>query len=101
MEQGKGLVLSFGGTSGEPPILAMMRLLDPSNPEVGVVLGVISPDYLWGISGANVIPYGIEMCAYDETRRLIHGSYDGCRGAENQVAHPDLDFLDDAAGGGA
>ncbi len=78
MEQGRGLVLSFGGASGEPPILAMMRVLDPSNPGVGVVAGVISPDYLWGIAGANVIPYGIEMCAYNEERRLIHGSYDGC-----------------------
>ena len=79
VEQGRALLFSFGGEASEPPILGMMRALDPTDPQTAMVVGVISPEYLWGISGKKVIPYGIDMCAYDEARRLLYGSLEGCR----------------------
>jgi len=79
MELGRALLLSLGGEAVEPPILGMLRVLDPTDPQTGVVMGVISPEYLWGTSGENVIPYGIDMCAYDDARRLLFGSLEGCR----------------------
>jgi len=78
LELGNTLLISFDSAAGDPPSLAMMRLLDPSNPGIGMVMGVISPDYLWGISGANVVPYGMNLCVYDDTHRLLYGSFEGC-----------------------
>ena len=86
LEQGKTLLLSLGGEDDNPPILVVERQLDPSNPQTGVILGVISPIYLWGTEGANVLPYGIDLCAYDDARLLLFGSFEGCRAIAPLVA---------------
>jgi putative nucleotidyltransferase with HDIG domain len=78
MTQGMALLLSLGDEAPGPPKLGMMGAVDPADLQAGWVLGVISPDYLWGTSGENVLPYGIELCAYDEARRLVYGSLEGC-----------------------
>ena len=79
MVQGRSVLFSLGGEPGGPPALVMVRPLDISDPSAGLLVGVISPDYLWGISdGRHVVPYGIDLCAYDDARRLIHGSFAGC-----------------------
>ncbi len=86
LELGKTLLRSLGGEDGSPTIQVMERLLDPSNPQSGVISGVISPVYLWGTEGQNVLPYGIDLCAYDDARRLIYGSFEGCRAIAPLVA---------------
>ncbi len=86
MEQGKTVLLSLGGEAGGRPVSAMARLLDPAAPGAGVVVGFISDDYLWGISEGNVVPYGIELCAFDEARHLLFGSFAGCQEMESLVA---------------
>jgi len=86
MEQGKTLLLSLGGEAGGRPVLAMARLVDPAVPRAGVAVGFISDDYLWGISEGNVVPYGIELCAFDEARHLLFGSFAGCQEMESLVA---------------
>jgi len=89
LEKGLTLLLPLGGETAGRPLLAMARLLDLSSPRAEMVVGVISPNYLWGISGegtsevgaseGNVVPYGLDLCAYDEARRLLYGSFEGCR----------------------
>jgi putative nucleotidyltransferase with HDIG domain len=80
LESGKTLLLSIGGETSETPSVAMVRMVDPIHQENGLVMGVVSPDYLWGIADhQNVVPYGIDQCAYDDARRLLYGSFEGCR----------------------
>jgi len=85
MEQGKSILLSLGGDAGGP-VLAMARLIDTTETRAGMVVASISDEYLWGISAGNVVPYGIELCAYDEARRLLYGSFAACQEIAPQVA---------------
>ena len=86
MGQGKSVLLSLKGEAGERPVLAMARLVDPSAARAGVVVASISDEYLWGISEGNVVPYGIELCAYDDARHLLYGSFAACQEIAPQVA---------------
>ncbi len=86
MEQGKSVLLSLGGEAGRRPVLLMARLLDPSATGAGMLVASISDEYLWGISEGNVVPYGIELCAYDEARHLLYGSFAACQEIAPRVA---------------
>ena len=78
LELGKTLIITGGQSGNGRPSLMMARFRDPSDARAGLVVGVVSENYLWGISDGNVVPFGIELCAYDDTRRLLYGSFPGC-----------------------
>jgi len=78
LELGKTLVITNKGDGRGDPSLTMVRLRDPSDARGGLIVGVVTGDYLWGISDGNVVPFGIELCAYDDKRRLLYGSFPGC-----------------------
>ena len=78
LELGKTLIITGGRSESGRPSLRMARFRDPLDPHAGLVVGVVAENYLWGISDGNVVPFGIELCAYDDKRRLLYDSFPGC-----------------------
>jgi len=78
LELGKTLILTGGRSESGKSSLVMARFRDPSDPRAGLVVGVVAENYLWGISDGNVVPFGMELCAYDDNRRMLYDSFPGC-----------------------
>jgi len=78
LELGKTLIITGGRIEDGQPSLVMARFHDPSDPPAGLVVGVVAEDYLWGLSDGNVVPFGMELCAFDDNRRMLYDSFPRC-----------------------
>jgi len=78
LELGKTLIITGGRIEDGQPSLVMARFHDPSDPRAGLVVGVVAEDYLWGLSDGNVVPFGMELCAFDDNRRMLYDSFPRC-----------------------
>jgi putative nucleotidyltransferase with HDIG domain len=86
LEQGKSVLVTSAGDGTEVSGLRMWRLLEPDGPSAGIVVGTISESYLWGLESGNLVPADTEICVYDDTRRLLYGTFGGCSGIESELA---------------
>jgi HAMP domain-containing protein len=85
LEQGKTVLVTSAGGGAEVGGLRMWRLLEPDNSSAGLVVGTISESYLWGLESGNLVPPDTEICVYDDSRRLLYGTFGGCTGLESEV----------------
>jgi PAS domain S-box-containing protein len=51
--------------------IQIIRQMDPVHPENGVLLGTVSPAYLWGIGQFNALPPGTQLCVFDALGNLL------------------------------
>ena len=58
---------------------------DPGRPERGILLGEISPTYLWGPADALAIPAMTELCILDRWNRVIFSSLPAAAAFPEQV----------------
>jgi putative nucleotidyltransferase with HDIG domain len=73
---GKTLLLTLpDGSGGGRPVL--VRPVG-TGAGLGLVAGVVSTDYLWGVYGEKVFLSDAELCVFDSDRRLVFGSFDAC-----------------------
>jgi len=75
---GGGSVLATIPREDALPAVLMAQFRNPADPGAGTVIGVVSSDYLWGLSDGNNVPPGAELCVYDQSRRLLFGTFAGC-----------------------
>jgi HD-GYP domain-containing protein (c-di-GMP phosphodiesterase class II)/HAMP domain-containing protein len=68
-------VLNTGAGDGA---IRMWRLLEPPQPTSGTLIGTVSHSYLWGLESGNLVPPETDICVYDDARRLLYGTSDGC-----------------------
>jgi len=85
LEQGKTVLVTNAGNGAEAGGLRMWRLMEPENPNAGMVVGTISESYLWGLESGNLVPADTEICVFDDGRRLVYGTFAGCAGLESEV----------------
>ncbi|MCU0304560.1 MAG: HD domain-containing protein [Thermoanaerobaculales bacterium] len=74
---GRSILLPID-VGGGAPAIRIARRVDPEDPESALLVGEVSPSYLWGLDGGNSVPADAEFCVFDETGGLIFGSFDGC-----------------------
>ena len=76
LADGKTLLITLPaeGGGGRP---VLIRPID-NGAGLGLVAGVISTDYLWGVYGEKVFLSDAELCVFDSDRRLVFGSFDAC-----------------------
>lgn len=73
---GKTLLLTLpDGSGGGRPVL--VRPIG-TGAGLGLVAGVVSTDYLWGVYGEKVFLSDAELCVFDSDRRLVFSSFDAC-----------------------
>ena len=75
------------------PAVLMAQSRNPADPGAGTVIGILSSDYLWGLSDGNNVPPGAELCVYDHSRRLLFGTFSGCAELEPLVVSDTRDAV--------
>lgn len=61
--------------SGSLPQIIMIRLVDPTHPDSGYLIGEISPSYLWGVDQGNTLPPATEVSVLDDADHLLFTSF--------------------------
>jgi putative nucleotidyltransferase with HDIG domain len=56
---------------GSLPRIMMVRLMDSMDPNIGYLVGEISPAYLWRIEQGNSLPPDTQVCVLDESKHII------------------------------
>jgi len=56
---------------GSLPRIMMVRLMESKDPNIGYLVGEISPAYLWGIEQGNSLPPDTQVCVLDESKHII------------------------------
>ena len=70
-----GQSLIFTRSSSSPPAKVYMGLaVDPERPGRGILLGEISPQYLWDMEDQSTIPAMTELCVLDHTNHVLFSS---------------------------
>jgi putative nucleotidyltransferase with HDIG domain len=77
LSEGESVLLPVVEGSTTSPVRLAKRL-EPENPDSMMVVGDLDPNYLWGLEGGNSVPAGAEFCVFEESGKLIFGSFDGC-----------------------
>lgn len=56
---------------GSAPRIFMLRLVDPHNPALGILMGEIDSVYLWGMDPGDILPKNTKLLLLDDDRRLL------------------------------
>jgi putative nucleotidyltransferase with HDIG domain len=100
VQQGKTVLETAGSPGAGGGLLRMWRQHLPGATDSKIVVGTIAESYLWGLESGNLVPPDTEICIYDDSRRLLYGSFAGCVELESQVegltgsgVRGDIDFV--------
>lgn len=70
-------VLKVQEEPGRPARLVMLRLLDPEQPDHGLLAGEINSDYLWKIIAREFLAPSQEVCVFDYSFKAIRCTASG------------------------
>lgn len=64
----------------------MSRMLNPKNPDHGILVGEVSTTYLWDIEEQSTLPAMTEVCVLDPTNKVMYSSTEIPASFTEQVA---------------
>lgn len=87
LTQGNSVLVTV--PNDDAPRVMLLHSVAPEAGSMPLAAAELRSDYLWGEPGTSMVPAGVELCLFDSSMRLLHGSFSGCEEIGERLGPPD------------